>query len=501
MTSSLLPSGLSGVQDPRLSVSPSFSDHYADEAAAFAAAYGLTPDRWQSRVLESWLAVREDGKWASSRCGLSVPRQNGKNALLEIRELFGMVGLGEKILHTAHEVKTARKAFLRISGFFDNPRKYPELAKLVAPAGIRRTNGQEAIMLSNGGSVEFVARSKGSARGFTVDVVVMDEAQEMSDDALEALGPTTAASPLQNRQLIWTGTPPAPGMSSEVWSRLREDALGDASSRLSWFEWSADPDSDPDDPGAWAQANPALGVRLGIEDLAEDRQAYSDEGFLRERLGVWSATRQQGVIPLDAWEACFDVDSVPTSRFVLGLEVGQDMETASVCLAGQRDDGRWHVELDESRKGAAWLIGHVVHMVRMNPGLQVAGDVGGPLKALLDERESKVRGRTVPRYFLQGTDIEVHAPRVVELGVSTAKLLSGVMTGQISHIGQPQLTSAVAVAGKRPLADTGMWVFSRKTAVADISAIQAANSALWWAQSMKARSDRPRSRGREGVLL
>lgn len=34
---------------------------------------------------------------------------------------------------------------------------------------IRRTNGQEAIVLDNGGSVQFIARSRGSGRGFTVD--------------------------------------------------------------------------------------------------------------------------------------------------------------------------------------------------------------------------------------------------------------------------------------------------------------------------------------------
>ena len=111
-----------------------------------------------------------------------------------MRELFGIVQLGEKFLHTAHEVKTARKAFLRLASFFENTRKWPELADLVKD--IRRTNGQEAIVLTNGGSVEFVARSKGSGRGFTVDVLVCDEAQELSDDALEALMPTTSAAPL-----------------------------------------------------------------------------------------------------------------------------------------------------------------------------------------------------------------------------------------------------------------------------------------------------------------
>ncbi|NKU63881.1 hypothetical protein GS891_12230 [Rhodococcus hoagii] len=79
----------------------------------------------------------------------------------------------------------ARKAFKRLQHFFgseknDPDAKFPELNALVEE--IRSTNGQEAIVLKNGGSIEFVARSKGSARGFTIDVVVMDEAQELADE-------------------------------------------------------------------------------------------------------------------------------------------------------------------------------------------------------------------------------------------------------------------------------------------------------------------------------
>ena len=476
-------------------VEPAAVDDYASEAAGFASAYGLTPDPWQERVLRAWLGVREDGKWASSRCGLSVPRQNGKNALIEIRELFGMVGLGEKILHTAHEVKTSRKAFLRLCSFFENTRKFPELAKLVAPGGIRRTNGQEAILLTNGGSVEFVARSRGSARGFTVDVVVMDEAQVMSDDALEALSPTTAAAPLKNRQLIWTGTPPAPGMSSQVWSRMREDALKDNSVRVCWHEWSAAPESDLDSPDTWAQANPALGLRVNEEDLAEDRQSFSDQGFARERLGVWSSITSSGVIPFDAWSDRADEHSLAVDRLALGVEVGPDMESASVVLAGQRGDGDWHVEIDESRAGAAWVVAYVSQILDANPQLMgVAGDVGGPLKALTEERGG--------RWFLKGTQIRVRAPRVVELGAACSHLLDGVVTGWLRHTGQPQMSTAVRVAGKRALGDTGMWVFSRKTAVADITSIQAAVLALWWSQNGRASSRAGRSSGgRTAVVL
>lgn len=219
---SLLAADPVGAQTPRFSVAPSPVYSLAGDACFLAGAYGLEPDPWQRNVLGNWLGVRADGKWASARCGLAVPRQNGKNGIIEIRELFGMIDLGEKFLHTAHEVKTARKAFLRIASFFENP-AFPELQDLVKD--IRRTNGQEAIILTNGGGVEFIARTRSSGLGFTVDVLVLDEAQELNDDTLSALLPTISAAPKGNPQQILTGTPPKPSSDGDVFARMRRAAL------------------------------------------------------------------------------------------------------------------------------------------------------------------------------------------------------------------------------------------------------------------------------------
>ena len=107
-----------------------------DLACEFITKHGLVPDPWQAEVLDAWLALDEHGRWAHLTCGLSVPRQNGKNVCLEVREVFGAVALGERILHTAHEVKTAQKHFRRLKFFFgekanDPAAQFPELNALV----------------------------------------------------------------------------------------------------------------------------------------------------------------------------------------------------------------------------------------------------------------------------------------------------------------------------------------------------------------------------------
>lgn len=469
-------------QLPRLHVAPKWGKTFGDIAASFSSAYDLIPDPWQQVILDDWLAEKS-GKWAALTCGVSVARQNGKNAVLEIREIFGMVGRGEKILHTAHQVKTAQKHFRRLKHFFGNKvndpgAKFPELNELVTE--VRNVNGQEAIYLRNGGSVEIVARSQGSGRGFTVDVIVCDEAQDMSDDDQEALLSTSSASPLRNPQWIYTGTPPGPKAAGEVFSRIRGEALEGKARRVAWHEWSCDPATvDLDSREDWSVANPGLeSGRLQLAVIEGERANLSEEGFMRERLGMWSGADSRSVIPAQLWLDAGDDFSVAVDRFALGVEVAPDMERASVALAGQRDDGAWHVELDEAREGVDWLVPYVTALLEANPQIRaVVADAGGPVAPLIEQRGPA-------NWVFKGTRVSVYTPRSAELAAGCASLLAGVVTGEVRHTRQGQVGTAVSGAGKRAFGtDTGMWVWSRKSAAVDITPVQAITLALIGAQA------------------
>src|SRR5690606_36091362 len=262
----------------------------------------------------------------------------------EIFELHVMINLGMRVLHTAHEVKTARKAFARLKHFFgdkanDPAAKYPELNALVKE--VRNANGQEAVVLKNGGSVEFAARSKSSGRGFSVDILVMDEAQELEDEALEALLSTISASanPLQ----VMTGTPLGPKANGEVFTRMREVGVAGGDPTLCWMEWGCDGlDVDLDDPENWRQANPALGIRLSYEFTQSERHGLSDAGFARERLGMWGGIASNEVINMVLWSELamdttgeFDAIAAVGGAFAFGVDVTPDRARASVALAGK----------------------------------------------------------------------------------------------------------------------------------------------------------------------
>lgn len=471
----------------RIRLVPAHVDTDGPDAAYLASSYGLTPDDWQADVLNGMLAYRPDGRYAAARAGVAVPRQNGKNGIIEMRELFGMVVLGEKFLHTAHEVKTARKAFLRLLSFFENPRQYPELAKLVAPGGIRKTNGQEAIVLTNGGSIEFVARTKGSGRGFTVDVLVFDEAQELSDETLAALLPTVSAAPLGNPQQIYTGTPPSGNMNGEVWTRVRQAGVSGSDERLAYYEWSAEEGVDLDDPAVWHAVNPALGIRLNIDTVLSERASMDDESFGRERLGMWEGEHGNAVIPVDAWAACADEHSEPTSQMVLAVDVTPDRTAASIAVAGLRTDGRWHVELIDNRRGTGWVASRLAEIGTRHGIRTVVLDGASPAASLEEAIRAKRRLAVVKT-----------GPR--DMAAACGEFYDAVMDERVAHIDQPLLTHALTQSRKRRLGDA--WAWNRSTAASDISPVVAATLALWGAQSSRVRrKKRTGSPARKVVIL
>ena len=279
---------LKGVQEPSFSVVPRHSGSEGPLACDLAAGYDMPPDPWQRKVMEGWLATLKSGKWAAGDVGISVPRQNGKNGILEFCELYMAAILGLKILHTAHEVKTCRKHFMRMKHYFENSRKYPELAAIVQ--SIRSTNGQEAIYLTNGGSIESIARSKSSGRGFTVDVIVCDEAQELTDEQMEAMQPAISSAPSGNPMTIYAGTPTPPTSPGTVFARLRKEAHSGKSRRLCWFEWGVKEIGDVEDRKRWEATNPSLGIRLLPSVIESEVKKFSPDGFARERLGWWDET-------------------------------------------------------------------------------------------------------------------------------------------------------------------------------------------------------------------
>ena len=94
--------------------------HRWPEVVEFVAALGVELDKWQWAVLARFACCGRPGRWAAFTVGVCAPRQNGKNAILEVRELLGPLVLGEKLLiHTAHLADTSKEGFRRLDDLID----------------------------------------------------------------------------------------------------------------------------------------------------------------------------------------------------------------------------------------------------------------------------------------------------------------------------------------------------------------------------------------------
>ncbi|WP_226925364.1 ATP-binding protein [Georgenia thermotolerans] len=411
-----------------------------------------------------------------------MPRQNGKNGILEVVELFKIVVLGRKVLHTAHEVKTARKAFLRLKSFFENERKYPELAALVQD--IRQTNGQEAIVLTNGGSVEFVARSRGSGRGFTVDDLVLDEAQELSDEQLEALLPTTSAAPSGDPQIIMTGTPPPPHADGAPFKRMRASGVEGKDKRLSWHEWSPERVPDPSDRDglleAAAETNPALGLRLQMQVVEDELAQMSFAGFMRERCGAWDSDALGGVIDFPRWLGlAIPAEGAPSDGArAYAVKFSADGERVGVAVGVQVEGAPCHVEalgVRPASDGVAGLVAWLAERARSAAVILVDGKAGaGDMVASL-----LAAGVPKRRVRLVSTDEAITAH---------AGFLRAINEGDLTHLAQPGLDSQVRVAGKRKIGNAGGWGWQSVTPGADVTALDAVTLARHGAATAKKRT-------------
>ena len=354
---------MKGSQEPRIKIEPRRVASDGTDAAILFAEYAYPLDPWQEDVEICWLGKDEEGLYTVTSAGLALPRQNGKNTCLEAREFFGLTINAERILHTAHQVRTAKKSFRRLANIFTDKR-HPEIMELVKK--IRYTNGEESIELWNGGTIEFSSRSRQAVRGFDgISLIIFDEAQELTDDQIEAILPTLSASSTGTRQIIYAGTPPYPGCPGDVFRRRRTTCMNDPGEHDAWHEWSVVADGvdeiNAEDTSLWYMTNPALGIRLTEEFVAEELRSETKDGFARERLGWWSpviTAAQTQAIDETAWEECRSTQAKPNGKTAFGVKFSADGSEVCLCGAVISAEGKPRISMIDHKPtvmGIQWL--------------------------------------------------------------------------------------------------------------------------------------------------
>lgn len=306
----------------------------------------------------------------------------------------------------------------------------------------------------------------------------------MPETTHAALLPVVSAR--ENPQVWYTGS--AVDQESHehgvVFSRVRDRALRGDDPRLAYFEWSLDAES-PDevdgevatDPAVWAEANPALGIRIDRDHIGAEQRSMDRRSFAVERLGVgdWPAVdgSDDSMISLEEWSALVDERSGISGAVCFAIDVSPDRSWTTISAAGRRDDDLFHVEVVDRRRGTGWVVPRCVELRHHHDVDLFVLDAVGPAAALLEP--------------LAEAGIEVETITTTEHARSCGLLFDSVRQGTVRHLGTGEIEAAIRGAAVRPLGDA--WAWSRKNSRVDITSLVSVTQALGAAYRASVKSE------------
>lgn len=449
-----------GRQTPTTSVILPYTKTYGAEAVSLYNKTGRTAQEWQELLLYDILAVEEDsGLYVHSKFGYSVPRRNGKNEVVSMREMWGLLR-GEKILHTAHRVTTSHSAFER-------------LLSLLAKAGYQEKEdykplkqlGLETIEMLNGdGKISFRTRTSKGGLGEGFDLLIIDEAQEYQDDQETALKYVVSDS--QNPQTLFCGTPPTVVSTGTVFTKLREKTLQGETRNTGWAEWSVEHQSDPNDVDLWYETNPSMGTILTERKVADE---IGDDAvdFNIQRLGLWIRYNQKSAISENEWNA-LKVDRLPKlkGKLFVGIKYGHTGENVALAVAVKTADENIFVECIDCRPiraGNQWII----DFLRVADIQEVVID-GANGQALLQEEIKDFKLKIKPVL-----------PTVKQVIEANAAFEQGLFQRSIQHAGQPSLCNVVSNCEKRAIGSNGGFGYRSIKENAESALLDSVIYAFW----------------------
>ena len=462
-------------------------------AEMFAEDGGATFYPSQLYELKLMLARNADGSPAATTIGISKPRQNGKSYAARYYATYMAVFEHRDVLYSAHHSSTTQKMFKELCDLFESPERYPDFAadvKRVSHArgyeGFYFKDWQDAEgKMQRGGCIEFATRTNSGSRGGTYSVIVIDEAQELTDAQQEAMLPTVSASARvedleKMPQQIYIGTPPAPECNGTVFREMHQSAHNDEDSSAWWLEWAIETNdlrkTIPDKNAAMRLAyetNPAMGIRIAERTIENEYDTMRLDGFARERLGWWAPITEHKVeyaIPVDVWDACRSEEPKPEGKTAYGVKFSPDGATVSLCGAVIPKSGPARISLIECKPtghGVRWLSDWLNARYKQASCVVIDGRNG--VDVIVD--------RIADTWKMKGSVIRpTTKDMIAAVGCLTNALNEEAVTW---YFGQEMLRESAITATKRPIG--GGWGFGGDNS----TPIEACALALWGATNSK----------------
>ncbi len=401
---------------------------------------------------------------------VTVPRQSGKTTLFlawEVQRATGWKALGpQRIVYSAQTGLAAKKKLIEDQVPVLEPRK-----KTLGITKILQGIGNEAVVFGNGSRLVLMGSSDDSGHGSTVDLGIVDELFADHDQRrFQALRP--AMNTREYGQILVSstmGTDESVPLNQLV-ARGRAAVEAGQRSGIAYFEWSADPAEDPDDPETWYGCMPALGFTQTEGVVAGERASGMPDGEFRRAFLNQQTKSDDRVIPAADWDAVCDLNVVPGDGLSFGLDVNPERSAGSIvaCSGGSTPVA----ELTFNKSGTDWIVPTAAALSAKWARPEFLVDVTGPAAALVPE--------------LEQVDVRVRKVPAREMVDACGAFYDRVMSGRIRLRRNLAFDAAAAGASKRVSGDA--WAWARKHTSVDVTPLVAVTLAAWAAAGPSADS-------------
>ena len=452
--------GLVGSAVPTFRLAPKRVSTLGPAVARIAEIAGDVPDPWHLDLWDDLAGVDEAGDFVARTAEIEVARRNAKTWCIHRYVLARALLLdAPPIVWTSYRQDAALQAFAEMEALIE---RVPSFRRQLVKA--HRHNGMHGMVFKTGATIKYrtrkasVSEASQGGRSLEAGVLVLDEDQDLNDEADSALWPLTATIP--GAQRIYLGS--AGGQRSTVKARLIH-AASQGAPRLVCYRWAGTEDDDLGSEETWQKVLPALnrpaaGRLLTYQTIADAYTQMPPAKFSREWMTIGDYPRPEGdewVIPRSLYKNASDPNSSAVSRLVWSIEIAHDLGSASISVAGWRRDGAIHMETVRNEPGYRWAVPELARLVANHPTLGVAVNYRGSTRGIRGAMADHGLGpdSRVPVLELKAED---QAQAFVEF--AGAFSLSATH-GAIRHRGAKAVTSAFAAAKTRKMS-TGAATWS-----------------------------------------
>jgi hypothetical protein len=484
---------------------------FTDGPAAIAFAtdiLGITLFPWQEWLLNHALELDESGKLYRFRIVITmVARQNGKTTVENILALWHLYSLESGlVIGTAQNLDRSEEAWkdcLALAELQDDLNEMIEERNFGHP---------KFFNLDNGCEYRVAAASRRGARGFSGDLILLDELREHhSWDSWASVTNTMNARPfaqafafsnagdalgvvlryqraLAHKELGWPDGDDDEellGSDTDLWAGIEDVDLPDGWDEITTalFEWSAPPSAKRTDAEALAQANPSLNhteVTANcptLRNLIGSLKGTPPLEFDMEVLCRFVPGADGGPFPEGTWDATRHEDASPgeDAEIVVCVEVSTRRDAAFVTRCGRyTQDGRdiAVVGVSMDQPGTDWVVKHLIDTRETYKGIVVRSESGSPTVNVLEDLRNATLDNgddvRLPIIEWSGPDVQAaHADFTDRLSQRT-----------IEHL--PHKGMDIAAATAIPLINPGGgWRIDIRRSPTDTASLYAVIGAVW----------------------